>query len=219
MNHFEIPKKIVLYGGSGQAKLVRPIIESYGSQIIAVIDDTPGLLSPFKNVPLFHGYQNFLKWYHSQKLQAGYLITIGNPHAEARLRLHELLNKDGLTPFALVSKTADLPDDIEIGVGSQILNSAYIAVEAKLGKSCIINAGAHIDHESHLDEGVELGPGTIVCGCVNIGKNTWIGAGSVVRDHITIGQNVIVGAGSVVVKNIPDNHVVAGIPSKTLRNS
>ncbi len=38
----KLPKEIILYGGTGQAKVVRPIIEHYGSKVIAVFDDTPG---------------------------------------------------------------------------------------------------------------------------------------------------------------------------------
>ena len=51
-----LPKKVLLYGGTGQAKVVRPIIEYYGSTIDAVIDDTPDLTPPFEDrLCSFHG--------------------------------------------------------------------------------------------------------------------------------------------------------------------
>ena len=37
-NKKNIPKKIILYGGAGQAKVVKPIIDLYGSKIIAVVE-------------------------------------------------------------------------------------------------------------------------------------------------------------------------------------
>ena len=43
----ELPPKIVLWGGTGQAKVLRPIIEHYGSSVVAVVDDTAELKSPF----------------------------------------------------------------------------------------------------------------------------------------------------------------------------
>ena len=44
-----------------------------------------------------------------------------------------------------------------------------------------------------------------------------IGTGSTIMCGVTIGKNAIVGAGSVVTKNVPDNAVVAGVPTKLIR--
>jgi hypothetical protein len=54
-------KDIVLWGGTGQAKVVRPIIEysGYGALVNAIIDDTPGLKSPFEDVPIYYGKDGF----------------------------------------------------------------------------------------------------------------------------------------------------------------
>lgn len=49
---------------------------------------------------------------------------------------------------------------------------------------------------------------------VNIGNYVFIGAGSIIMPGVTIGSQVIIGAGSVVTKDIPDNSVFAGNPSK-----
>ncbi len=49
-----------------------------------------------------------------------------------------------------------------------------------------------------------------------IGDNVIIGAHACIIGNIRIGNNVVIGAGSVVVKDIPDNCVVAGNPSKIL---
>lgn len=50
-----------------------------------------------------------------------------------------------------------------------------------------------------------------------IGNNVEIGAHSIIIGNITIGNNVIIGAGSVVVKDVPDNCIVAGNPSKIIK--
>lgn len=49
-----------------------------------------------------------------------------------------------------------------------------------------------------------------------IGENVYIGPGAKVFGKITIGNNVAIGANAVVTKDVPDNAVVAGIPSKIL---
>ena len=51
-----------------------------------------------------------------------------------------------------------------------------------------------------------------------IKKNVWIGAGAIILQGVTIGENSIVAAGAVVSKDVPDNVVVGGIPSKILKN-
>lgn len=51
-------------------------------------------------------------------------------------------------------------------------------------------------------------------GRVTIGDYSFIGAGAIILPGVQIGKNAIVGAGSVVTKDIPDNCVVAGNPSR-----
>ncbi len=50
-----------------------------------------------------------------------------------------------------------------------------------------------------------------------IGNNVYIAKGSIVMGGITIGNNVTIGANAVVTKPIPDNAIVAGVPTKILR--
>ena len=52
-----------------------------------------------------------------------------------------------------------------------------------------------------------------------IGDNVTLGANVVIIGNVSIGNNVIVGAGSVVVKDIPDNCVVAGNPTRIIRKN
>ena len=49
-----------------------------------------------------------------------------------------------------------------------------------------------------------------------IGNDVWIGANCVITSGVIIGNGVIVAAGSVVTKNIPDNAVVGGVPTRIL---
>lgn len=51
-----------------------------------------------------------------------------------------------------------------------------------------------------------------------IGNNVSLGANVTIIGDVHIGNNVIIGAGSVVIKDIPDNCVVAGNPSKILKS-
>lgn len=213
----QIPPRVILWGGTGQAKVVRPIIEYYGSRVIAVFDDTPNLASPFSDVEIHYGYEEFLKWKQSLNLQGiGFCVTIGNPHGRVRLRLHERFMGEGLHPVTVVHPTAWIADNATIGAGSQILAGAIVGAEARIGRECIINTNASVDHEDILEDGVEVAPGATLCGLVHAGVNAWICAGATVLPRKQIGADAIVAAGAVVIEDVPEGVTVAGIPAKPL---
>lgn len=57
----------------------------------------------------------------------------------------------------------------------------------------------------------------IIHGKVVIKDDAWIGAGAIILPNVTIGTCSIVGAGAVVTKDVPDYHVVAGVPAKIIK--
>ena len=65
-----------------------------------------------------------------------------------------------------------------------------------------------------IDDGCEVGPGTTLCGCVTMHRNSWVCAGATVLPRVSIGENTIVGAGSVVINDIGNNRTVVGVPAK-----
>ena len=85
------PKEVVLYGGTGQAKVIKPIIEYYGSRVIAVIDDTPGLPSPFNGVPIYQGW---------------FLFTPSRAASLSMVFLYPYFSTDSLRARCLVSSVA-----------------------------------------------------------------------------------------------------------------
>jgi sugar O-acyltransferase (sialic acid O-acetyltransferase NeuD family) len=220
LRHKDINKltpKVILWGGTGAAKEARPIIEYYGSKVVAVFDDTPNLPPPFADVPLYCGYDAFLKWLEGQdRTELGFCIAIGNPHGRVRLRLHERLEREGLAAVSFSHPSAVIAEDALIAPGAQILAGAIIDQEVRIGKQCIISMGAIVTHEVIIEDGSEIGPGATVCGVVRIGTNVWIGAGAVVLPRLTIGSDVLVGAGAVVTKDIEAGLTVVGNPARPL---
>ena len=53
-------------------------------------------------------------------------------------------------------------------------------------------------------------------GQIKVGNNVFIGKESLVLPGVTIGNNCVIGARSVVSKDIPDNSIVAGVPTKLI---
>ena len=94
---------------------------------------------------------------------------------------------------------------------------AAIAEEAVLGRHCIVNTNASVDHETTLGDGVHLMPGATLAGCIMVGDFVTIGANATVLPRMSIGAGAMVGAGAVVTRDVPENVVVAGVPARPPR--
>lgn len=212
----ELPPRMILWGGTGQAKVVRPIIEHFGGKVVAVFDDTPNLKPPFPDVELYLG-QDFEKWVKTQNLkETGFCITIGNPHGRVRLRLHDKLVGAGLSAVTVAHHTAWIAKDAAVGAGCQILAGAIVAADAELGRQCLVNCNALVEHETVLADAVEVAPSATVLGLTNIGVNSFVGAGAIVLSRLKIGSDVTIGAGSVIAADIPDGETIGDRTNRPL---
>jgi len=211
-----LPSKIALWGAVGQAKLMGEVISFHGSRIVAVFEDNPDFPPPFPDVPVYNGWDRFLEWVETRDTSdLGFCLGL-NRNGRGRLGLHGKLIQLGLRPVTLVHPSAIIAENAEIGEGAQIMAGVIIGPEAKIGKQCIINTRASIDHENVLEDGVEISPGVTLCGMVRVGSCAWIAAGATVLPLVQIGRYATVGAGAVVTKNVPDGTTVVGIPAKPL---
>ena len=75
---------------------------------------------------------------------------------------------------------------------------------ASIGQNCIVIKSS-VDHDSIIEDNVNLSPNTTICGNVLVKKNSYIGASATILNNITIGKNCHIFPGSVVNKNVKDN--------------
>lgn len=103
------------------------------------------------------------------------------------------------------------------GDGTMLCASSAVIIGAQLGRFCIVNTGASVDHDCVLGDFVHIAPGTHLCGTVSVGNRTLIGVGSSVRPGIKIGADTVIGAGSVVVSDIPSGVLAHGNPCRVVK--
>ena len=208
-----------MWGASDQARVNGYILRELGCELVALADDTPGLISPWDDVPLFHGWTELEPWLAGRDVgEIGFIVAIGNPFGHVRCRLHDRLVSAGCIATTLVHPTAKICASAQIGPGLQAMPDSIVHNNAVVGRQCILNTRSLVEHDCVLEEGVEIGPGAVLAGRVSVGANTWIGTGASIRPRVKIGRNSIVGAGAVVVSDIPDNVIAVGVPAKPMTN-
>jgi len=207
-------KKIVFWGATGQAKVLRGIVEAQGFRLVMVFDNRREVTPPFLDVPMRYGKRGFEDWVEFAE-DAYCLSAIGGHRGADRLERQRYMARHGLTPAVAIHSRACVEPGTKIGPGSQVLANATICVDAILGHACIINTNASVDHECRLGDGVHIGPGATLCGLVDVGDCAFVGAGAVVLPRVRIGHNAIVGAGAVVIRDVDDGVTVYGNPAKS----
>lgn len=113
--------------------------------------------------------------------------------------------------FAIISQFATL------GEGSVIMPGAVVGPRTSIGRFCIVNTNASIDHDSIMLDYSSLAPGAVTGGKVEIGKRSAVCLGARVRDKLTIGADSVLGANSYLNKNLPDSQLAYGTPARLIR--
>lgn len=215
MNGTAINGGAIFWGGTGQAKVLRPIVEAAGWWLVAVQDRDPACLPPFADVPLLCGEAALEAWLADNAGVAdGFAVAIGGTLGRERLAVAQRLTLRGLKPITAVHPRAWVADSATLGAGCQILGMAAVSEEVTLGRQCIVNTSASVDHECLLGDGVHIMPGATLAGCVEVGDFATIGSNATVLPRLRIGAGAIVGAGAVVTRDVPEGAVVVGSPAR-----
>jgi UDP-2-acetamido-3-amino-2,3-dideoxy-glucuronate N-acetyltransferase len=153
-----------------------------------------------------------------------------------------------------IHPTAEVDAKAKLGSGSRVWNLAQVREGAVIGESCNIGKGAYIDinvvignrckiqngvyvyHGATVEDGVLLGPGSMILndkyprainadgsfksdsdwtvGPSRIGYGATVGGGAIVTAGVNVGKWALIGAGTVVTRNVPDFGIVYGNPGR-----
>ena len=214
----DLPRPLVIWGGTGHARVIRELVQSQGGSIAAVVDNRD-IAAPFFDVPILHGLEGLRTWLATQ-LRApeehDFSIAVGGGHGRDRLTLASELLSLGMKPRTLVHASASVALDAVLGGGSQVLMGAAVSACATIGRFAIINTRASVDHDCHVQECAHIAPGATLCGEIQVGRCAFIGAGATILPRLRIGSDAIVGAGAVVTQDVPDGVTVVGCPARVI---
>ena len=202
-------KSVVIIGASGHGKVIADIIVNSDDKVLGFLDDADDVqgkkIIGFPVLGKIADYDNYR--------DCEFVIAIGNPYVREKIS-NELPVKwyTAIHPTAVISSL-----DVEIGEGTVIMANAVVNPSARIGKHCIINTGAIVEHDNILEDYVHLSPNVTLAGIVKVGKSTHIGAGSCTKQVINIASDCIIGAGSVIVKDITENGTYVGVPARKIK--
>lgn len=201
-------KSVVIIGASGHGKVIADIVLKSGDKVIGFLDDgieKGKLIVGFEVLGIISDYKNYS--------DCEFVIAIGDPHI--REKIADALNVKWYTaihPTAVISSL-----DVEIGEGTVVMANAVINSCAKIGRHCIINTGAIVEHDNILSDYVHLSPNVALAGMVSVGKSTHIGTGACTKQVVNIASNCIIGAGSVIVRDINESGTYIGVPARKIK--
>lgn len=211
---------LIIWGGTGNFKVLCELLKDR-FHITGYFDNNPHIAREYAGIPCLGNRETFLAWirpFDDGSEKPAFIVSIGPGHGQARLDIHAELETLGLQPITAVHRTAFVAENARLGHGTQVYANAAVCVDAEIGRACIINTAASVDHECVLEDGASVGPGARLAGLVHVGKNADIYTGAVILPRIRIGAGAIVGAGAVVLKDVPDYTVVAGNPARIIKD-
>jgi sugar O-acyltransferase (sialic acid O-acetyltransferase NeuD family) len=202
-------KKLIIIGAGGFAKA---IIDSLNHTEL----DLVGFIDSYKSG--FHqGYPIIANDINDIENLQDYVYFIGVGEPSVRYSFLSLLKEKQLSLINIIDKTAILSRNILLGDGIYIGKMVIINSDVKLQDGVVINTRALIEHGNAIGCCTNISTNVVLNGDVSVGSLTFVGSCTVSNGQINIGSNSVIGSGSVIIKDIPDNVVVAGSPTRLIR--
>ena len=187
-------KKVIIIGAGGHGKVVADIVEKSGDTVYGFLDDGCDERSEFLGFPFLGKTDDCEKYIN----EAEFVIAIGK--ADIRDKTAQRLK--GAKLYTAVHPSAVISSNAVVNPGSRI------------GRHCIINTGAIVEHDDVVEDFAHISVGAKLAGNVHIGKYTWGGIGAVVSNNLSVCGRCMIRAGAVVVDNITVSGNYQGLPAK-----
>lgn len=193
-------KTAIILGQGGHAKVIHSFIKEKYENI--------KLIGPEEEEKIFN-QKTYLEG-------ADFYIGIGdNINRKKVFKKVEALN---LSLPVCIGPNSFIADSARIGKGSFIGAGCIVMAGTNIGKNVIVNTMSSVDHDCVIESHSQLTAGITLGGATIIGMDCFLGIKVATIPGVKIGNNVQVMAGSLVTKNVQDNVLIGGYPSKMIKN-
>ena len=111
--------------------------------------------------------------------------------------------------YVVIEKDAEIANNV-------VIDRATLGVTV-IGENVKIDNLVHISHNVRIGKNCMILANSMLAGSVTIGENSWIAPSASILNQKKIGSNVMVGMGAVVLKDVENDIVVVGNPSRILK--
>ena len=167
-------------------------------------------------LPVFDDKKNFIKILKARKIKH---VFIMEGQGYVRNIISKIIKKEKLNILSYIHKSVKLMGQNSIGEGVILFPNSYIGYKSDIGDGCIIQSGCIIDHHNSIGNFCNINPRMTTGGFTKIGNYCEINMSVEIIDKIKIGNYSRVGAGSLVLKDIGNNELQYGRPSKFIKKN
>jgi sugar O-acyltransferase (sialic acid O-acetyltransferase NeuD family) len=143
-------------------------------------------------------------------------IGVGRPHLVKKIA-EKFKHFD--TPNIIHPNFIGDVDNIISGVGNIITSGVIFTTNITIGSFNVFNLNMTVGHDTVIGDYNVFNPSTNISGNNKIGTKNLFGVGSISLENMLIGDNNVIGAASLITKNIDNNGVYIGVPSKLIKNN
>ena len=199
----QTPQPILILGGGGQGKTLIDLLRLLDNYTITgIVDEGLPKGSQVMGVPVLGG-NALLPELRAQGISLALNAVGGIGNVDIRIRVFDLLKTAGFTfptvvhPSACVEQSAELEDGVQVGA------LTYIGSLARVGFGTLINSHVCVSHDCRIGQVVNLSPGALLAGGVQVEDYAQIGMGATININLTIGSRARIGNGATVKAAVP----------------
>jgi len=203
---------IVIFGAGEHGRIALQICEAAGLAVRGFLDADPQKGPQVDGLPILGGEELLT----DSAFLAAHDLLPGLGDQGARLQKSMRAQMAGARFATAIHPSAIVSPRAAIGAGTLVGAGGVINTGARIGGFCIVNTRASVDHDCVLRDGVQIGPGAILCGRVDCGEQAYVGAGAVILPGRRLGAGSVAGAGAVVTRDVAPGVTVVGNPAKPM---
>jgi len=178
-------EKIVLVGGGGHCHSVIDVIELEDKyEIIGIVDKKELIGQKVLGYEVI-ACDDDLETLFQECSNA--VVTVGQVKSNSiRVKLFEKLKSIGFTLPVIKSPLAYVSKHSKIGEGAVIMHHSLINANVTVGKYCIINTKALLEHDVKVEDNCHISTASVVNGGTIVKEGTFFGSNAVSREQMEI---------------------------------